>query len=88
MFNEGEGVYELARMAVSPQHQGKGFGRELMGAALAKLKAIGATKVRLLSNTKLEAAIALYRKHGFKTASLGPHPTYARCDIVMERTVT
>ena len=87
LFNEGNGVFELARMAVSPKHQGKGYGHKLISACLAKLEEIGASKVYLVSNTKLEAAIALYKRHGFETISEGPHPVYSRANIVMERMV-
>lgn len=85
LFNEGEGQYELARMAVCPKHQGKGYGGVLIKTVLSKLCAIGARKVFLSSNTKLEAAISLYRKHGFETVSTGQHPSYNRCNIVMEK---
>ena len=47
----------------------------------------GAETVYLLSNTVLKPAIALYRKHGFHSLSEGPHPVYARCNIVMERSI-
>jgi putative acetyltransferase len=85
LFNEGEGVYELARMAVSPLYQGKGYGRVLMQSCLNKLKEINATRVYLLSNTKLEAAIAMYKKFGFVVIKAGRHPVYSRANIVMER---
>lgn len=85
LFNEGNGVFELARMAVDAEHQGKGFGDILIQACLAKLNAIGAQRVYLVSNTKLQAAIALYKKHGFVTISEGPHPIYSRANITMER---
>ena len=88
LFNEGNGVFELARMAVSPNSQGSGFGDRLMQACLSKLDSVDAHKVYLLSNTKLEAAVALYKKHGFKTVSQGPHPVYSRANIVMERDVS
>lgn len=84
LFQNGNGVYELARMAVTPTHQGKGYGNLLIEAALRKLREIGATKVFLLSNTKLESAIRLYQKYDFKTTFEGPHPVYARANIVME----
>lgn len=88
LFNEGNGMFELARMAVSPQSQGKGYGNKLMLACLTKLSEIGAKKVYLVSNTKLESAIALYLKFGFKTISQGQHPIYSRANIVMERHVS
>ena len=88
LFNEGEGRYELARMAVNPGSQGKGYGDVLMETALAKLRAIGAKEVHLLSNTVLEAAISLYRKHGFDTISTEQHPVYKRCNIVLAQWIS
>jgi putative acetyltransferase len=87
LFNNGDGVYELARMAVSPTHHGKGYSKLLMEHCVAKLKSIGANKVYLVSNTKLVAAIQLYKQFGFQTVSEGPHPVYSRANIVMERAV-
>ena len=87
LLNEGNGVYELAKLAVAPEHQGCGYSHNLMQSCFSKLTAIGAEKVYLVSNTKLQAALALYKKYGFKTVSLGPHPVYARGNIVMERGV-
>lgn len=87
LFNEGDGVYELARMAVSPKHQGKAYSKQLMEHCINKLKTLRAKKVYLVSNTKLEAAIHLYKKFGFQTVSEGPHPVYSRANIVMERNI-
>jgi ribosomal protein S18 acetylase RimI-like enzyme len=87
LFNEGAGTYELARMAVSGAHQGRGYGQLLMQACLSKLVAVKARKVYLVSNTKLAPAIALYKKHGFVTITEGPHPVYSRANIVMERDI-
>mgnify|MGYP000296587097 CR=1 FL=1 len=87
LFNEGEGVFELARMAISPAYQGNGYGNRLIEHCLSKLKKINAQRVYLVSNTKLGAAIGLYKKYGFQTVSEGPHPVYSRANIVMERHV-
>lgn len=76
--------FQLARMAVDPRKRGRGHGDRLMTAALRPARADGAASVYLLSNTVLAPAIALYRKYGFRTLSEGPHPHYARCNIVME----
>lgn len=88
LFNEGNDVYELARMAVSPLHQGKGLGDKLISVCLEKLPLIGAKKVYLVSNTKLKPAISLYKKHGFEVVSEGQHPVYSRANIVMERRIS
>ena len=87
LFLEEDGVFELARMAVSPAHQGKGYGNRLIEHSLAKLAEINAEKVYLVSNTKLEAAINLYKKYAFQTVWEGPHPIYSRANIVMERSI-
>lgn len=85
LFKKGDDIFELARMAVDPASQGKEYGDVLMETALAKLDAIGARKMVLLSNTLLAPAIALYRKHGFEVVSTAQHPVYRRCNIVMEK---
>jgi GNAT superfamily N-acetyltransferase len=84
MIPHGPNSYELAKMAVSPGDQGRGFGDVLMQTAIEWAQAKKAHKVTLLSNTKLEPAITLYHKYGFKTIHLGTHPDYKRCNIEME----
>jgi len=85
LFREDGGVFELARMAVSPEHQSKGYGDALMQTCLTKLTQLNAKKVYLVSNTKLTSAISLYKKYGFETTMLGEHPIYSRANIIMER---
>jgi N-acetylglutamate synthase-like GNAT family acetyltransferase len=72
-------------MAVSPDNQGRNNEDILIETCLKKLKDIEAVKVYLVSNTKLEPAINLYKAHGFLTVSEGQHPVYSRANIVMER---
>ncbi|HEY6527059.1 MAG TPA: GNAT family N-acetyltransferase [Cellvibrionaceae bacterium] len=85
LFNEGNGIYQLARMAVSPKFHGHGYGNMLIEACFSKLKEVGADKVYLISNTKLTSAIALYKKYNFLTTYKGVHPIYSRASICMER---
>ncbi len=88
LFKEGAGKYQLARMAVNPKYQGSGIGRYLLQSVLDRLEEIGASTVYLISNTKLESAIHLYKKFGFTTVSIGQHPVYSRANIEMERRVS
>ena len=76
------GIYEFTKMAVDERFQGKKIGLALSKAALTKAHALRAQKVILYSNTKLVAAIELYKKIGFQKITLdGP---YKRSDIKME----
>lgn len=75
--------FELAKMAVSPQVRGKGYGDLLMRAVKDWAKARGAKSILILSNTVLAPAIALYKKHGAQVIHLGTHPDYDRCNIEM-----
>jgi predicted N-acetyltransferase YhbS len=87
LFKDEPQRFQLARMAVEPKLRGNGYGRALIKHALQQAKSVGATSVYLLSNTVLEPAIALYERFGFIPVSQGQHPIYARCNIVMERTL-
>lgn len=75
--------HELAKMAVSPDAQGKGIGRQLGEALLAYARSHDVKRIFLEGNTRLEASIALYRKLGFKEIPL-KNNAYERCDILME----
>jgi putative acetyltransferase len=74
---------ELAKMVVSPSVRGQNVGLLLGEAALAKAREMGAKRVYLESNTKLEAAINLYYKLGFKRVANFVSP-YERANIAME----
>lgn len=81
------GCFELAKMAVAPEMRGKGYGDLLMDAAISWGKSQGGNEVMLLSNTILESAIKLYRKHQFEVVRLGNHPDYKRSNIEMKRSL-
>lgn len=76
------GIYEMAKMAVSPTVQGKQIGKKLGLALLEKARATGATQVWLESNTALAPAMELYRKLGFYKVEMSPSP-YERANIKM-----
>ncbi len=84
LFKQCDAVHELTRTAVSPAHQGNGYGDQLLQACLMQPRTVNASKVYLLSNTKLSAAIHLYKKYGFVITAEQQHPVYSRANIVME----
>lgn len=81
-----EKICEMIKMGVSSSAQGRGVGLQLGNAILEKAKEMGFSKMVLYSNTKLAAALHLYRKLGFTdtTVECG---VYGRCDIKMERSL-
>lgn len=75
--------YELAKLAVCSEAQGKGIGTILCKAAIEKAKETGAKALFLESNTLLKPAIHTYRKLGFRELA-EYHPAYERGNIQME----
>jgi len=81
MPTDSEGVLELTKMAVLPKERGKKIGQKLLQHCIdfaMKEKLFG---LLLYSNTKLENAIYLYRKYGFKELELEKDNPYERADI-------
>ena len=84
---DGEDMrWELTKMAVDPAFHGRGVGAALLEEAhRVAREVIGAGELFLLSNTVLEAAQRLYRRHGWEVNHRGPHPVYARANIGMRK---
>ncbi len=81
---EGEGVYELTKMAVEPGHQGAGIGRALMMAALKTYRELGGRELFLESSSKLAPALKLYESVGFvHKPAPRPGSHYQRADVYM-----
>ena len=82
--HEGEGVYELTKMAVEPGHRGAGIGRRLMEGALDTFRALDGRELFLESSTKLGPALALYESVGFRHhPAPRPGSHYSRADVYM-----
>tara|TARA_R100000322_G_scaffold136954_2_gene92769 strand:+ start:1259 stop:1714 length:456 start_codon:yes stop_codon:yes gene_type:complete len=77
-------VFELTKMAVNTNLRGLKIGQKLMTHCLNEAKVMGLEKVILYSNTKLENAIYIYRKFGFKEVPLEEGVAYERANIKME----
>lgn len=82
--HEGDGVYELTKMAVEPACQGRGIGRLLMQGALAAYRGLRGRELFLESSSRLSPAIALYESVGFRHhPAPRPGSHYARADVYM-----
>lgn len=79
-----DGIFELTKMAITPAAQGKKIGQKLMGHCLTYAKEMGWNKLIIYSNRKLENAIHIYKKYGFKEIPIEGNNPYARGDIKLE----
>ncbi|MBC3846504.1 GNAT family N-acetyltransferase [Winogradskyella echinorum] len=83
MPTEKTGVLELTKMAVSPNERGQKIGQQLLQHCINFAQEQNLKALLLYSNTKLENAIYLYRKYGFKELELEKKSPYKRSDIKM-----
>jgi putative acetyltransferase len=85
LIPEGDGLWELAKMAVDESERGRGTGRKLLVAALDEARRRGAGAVVLGSSVDLPAAVHLYESVGFRHVppeEVG-HMPYARASVFM-----
>jgi N-acetylglutamate synthase-like GNAT family acetyltransferase len=75
---------ELIKMGVDEKHQGLGAGKMLFNGAVDAAKEMGFEKIIIYSNKKLDAALSIYVKGGFKEIPIESGVYYDRCDIKME----
>jgi GNAT superfamily N-acetyltransferase len=83
LVNEGQDVYELAKMSVTENWQGRGISKQLLEACLTKAREINAKKLELFSNHQLKNALKLYEKFGFRYVDVKDSP-FVTADIKME----
>lgn len=67
-----DGVAEIKRMYVRPEHRGHGYGREMLNKLTEAAEEFGYSTLRLDTGEFMEAALGLYRSAGFKER--GPYP--------------
>ncbi|WP_420574045.1 bifunctional helix-turn-helix transcriptional regulator/GNAT family N-acetyltransferase [Kordia sp.] len=77
-------VFELGKMAVSPEYRGKKIGQKLLQHCIDFAKSNNFEKLILYSNRKLENAIYIYEKYGFREIPMETNNPYARGNIKME----
>lgn len=84
MPTKTESIFELTKMAVSPNHRGLKIGQQLMQYCIDFSKHNQFKRLMLYSNTKLENAIYIYRKYGFIEIPVEENSPYKRGNIKME----
>jgi putative acetyltransferase len=77
------GVFEVAKMAVAEEARGRGIGRKVLEQTVAVAREMGATLLKLETNSKLANAVHLYEAIGFRHVAPVASP-YARANVFME----
>jgi putative acetyltransferase len=78
--------FEVAKMTVAEKCRGLGIGRSLLAHAIEYARGMGAKRLYLETNSKLQSAIHVYELLGFKHLAperVIPSP-YARANVYME----
>ena len=86
LLQKAPNAFELTKMGVLKKARGLKTGAALLQAVLAQATSMQIENLFLLTNHRCEAAIHLYRKHGFvddEETMLTYGPLYARCDVAM-----
>ncbi|MES2811263.1 MAG: GNAT family N-acetyltransferase [Bacteroidota bacterium] len=86
MIKVSDQIFELAKMAVDKKFQGMKLSNLLMNACIDFAKEKEIKKIMLMSSTKLNTALNLYRKYNFIEVPLD-ETDYNRADIQMELTL-
>jgi len=84
LFCEGEGSYEIAKMAVRPDIRGKGIGKKILAMLIQRFRERDGKRLWLQTNSRLQNAIALYRSFGFVDFTPSKPSPYARADVFLE----
>jgi putative acetyltransferase len=81
--HQGGGSFELTKMAVTEAWQGRGIGRRLLCAAIARFRQFDGQLLYLESNSGLGPALALYESAGFRHEPRPEPSEYERADVYM-----
>jgi|TARA_B110000444_G_C18641841_1_gene501822 GNAT superfamily N-acetyltransferase len=76
-------VYELAKMAVSPNRQGEGLGQLLLQHCIEFARQRRGKQIILTTNDILKPALAVYHKLGFRDLPVNPDERYERGNLAM-----
>jgi ribosomal protein S18 acetylase RimI-like enzyme len=83
IYKVNDEEFELIKMYVAPEYRGKKYGEMLLQHCLAKAKETKASKIILYSNSKLQTAIRMYERFGFKHVDVINAP-FETADVKME----
>lgn len=87
-IHEGDGRWEMSKMAVDPAFQGRGIGALLGQAVVEHVRKQHPRELYLVTNSSLVGAIRLYQRLGFVHRPLPADTGYERGDVMMVHEAT
>ncbi|TDS13491.1 acetyltransferase (GNAT) family protein [Maribacter caenipelagi] len=87
LIKKTDNRFELGKMAVNKKHHGLQIGQKMLTYAINFSKNKKWKTLELYSSTKLDTALHIYKKFGFKNVPLEDNLEYLRSDIKMELTL-
>ncbi|MDO4536289.1 MAG: GNAT family N-acetyltransferase [Clostridium perfringens] len=81
-----KGTWEICKLAAEPKFKGNGAGKAVLKRCMDYAIENGAKRLFMISNTRLESALHIYNKLGFKEIKLDDYG-YNRGDIAFEYNV-
>lgn len=81
-----DGTWEICKLASNKHQEHKGCGSAVFTAAMQWATDHGASRLFIISNSRLKAAIHIYEKFGFKEIKLNNYE-YIRGDIAFEKII-
>lgn len=83
-LNATNNALQINNLAVSPEAQGKGYGKLLMGFAEDVAKEKGVSKLELYTNVKMVENLVLYKKLGYEEVGRWAEDGFERVFFVKE----
>ena len=80
----GHAEVEIAKLTVAESARGNGLGRRLAQACVDQARMMGAERIVLVSNSRLQAALKLYESMGFTRTAVPADVPYTNADVAME----
>lgn len=77
------GEYELSNMCVDNEYSGRGLEHALVRIVIDWTKKLGIPGITVLSSSKLENTISIYKQYGFQVINEDTHSNHIRCNIVL-----
>lgn len=75
----------IVNVAVSPTHQGHGYGRALLGYAEEVTQSLGLKEVRLYTNGSFADNVRLYKRVGYRVDREEVHPQFGATVYMSKR---